>query len=208
MKHRKFPRWGWIEIGKLSGVNITLALMFSICLLLLLDSWKVARVIFGLLYHASHCHPTTCSSHLNLLITGLEKHNPVYTVLSDTIFFSIRLISVPYQPFSIFWCWFSSLCVFGLLFQWLLLLKQQFCHVAHLLVFWKCWGTGSCLNCNSKAKIFITSALQSPPSGSHMSGISMVVSVTDSCQALRALQCLQLSPLLGRDIKDMAKARM
>lgn len=37
---------------------------------------------------ASHCLATICSGHLNILVTGLEKHNPVYRVLSDTIFFS------------------------------------------------------------------------------------------------------------------------
>lgn len=35
---------------------------------------------------ASHCYATTCSSHLNL-VKGLEKHESVYTVLSDAIFF-------------------------------------------------------------------------------------------------------------------------
>jgi len=34
----------------------------------------------------SHCHATICSQPSNLLVMGLEKHNPLCTVLSDTLF--------------------------------------------------------------------------------------------------------------------------
>lgn len=47
---QKSPRWGWLETSRVSGVSISLTLMFYL-LWVLLDTEKVASVNFGLLYH-------------------------------------------------------------------------------------------------------------------------------------------------------------
>lgn len=59
--------------------------LWSVILCLSLYSFSLSTS-FSVEKIASHWHVTVYSHLLNLLVTGLEKHNPVCTVLSNTIF--------------------------------------------------------------------------------------------------------------------------
>lgn len=116
---------------------------------------------------ASHCHATICSSHLNHLVTGLEEHNPVYTALSNTIFFLHQINFCSISAIQLFFFWVDSVVSVCLSYFFSNCCFWNSCATAVLpcCPSFKCLEAGSCLNCNSKAKIFITSAVQCPPSG-------------------------------------------
>lgn len=141
---------------------------------------------------SSHCHATICSHHFNLLVTDLEKHNPVCsTDLSDT--FLCLLHQIYFLPRLVLYVRRSAFLVLihQLLFE-ILLFKTQLCHRNFCCVDPSLLLYYSCQNMNPLPSIF---KLQKRSSlyNIHLlevmlSEISVTFCVTNS-HLWRALQC-------------------